>query len=349
MVTLHDIARKTGVSIGTVSNVLNNTGRVGADTRKRVLDTMAALNYVPNKMAKSLKTSQSNTLGVIAEDITSFDTPRIVDGINEYCEDHSYSITLYNLRIDNKVHDHFYLLEQYNDILTRNILALSSSRVDGLIYIGVYKRNTELLPLIQDLKLPVMYVYCYNSKEVPYVDYNDCQGARMATQYLIENGHKRIGVLCGPVDTTITNNQLAGYRAALEENGLPFRDEYIRYGNLEAVSGAYHAKRLLSLPEPPTAIFTMNDIMAYGVYQYAASAGLRIPEDLSVIGFGNLPYSSYAIPPLTSVALPLHEIGYTAASALLENREEVKKGRYLLDCCLQERASVKCLSPINRK
>lgn len=343
MVTLHDIARTTGVSIGTVSNVLNNTGRVGPDTRKRVLDAVAALNYVPNKMAKSLKTSQSNTLGVIVEDITSFDTPTIVDGINEYCENHGYSITLYNLRIDNKVHDHFYLLEQYNDILTKNILALSSSCVDGLIYVGVYKRNTELLPLIQDLHLPVVYVYCYNSKEVPYVDYNDYQGAQAGTQYLIEKNHSKIGLICGPVNTVITNNQIAGYKEALEKNGLPFRDTYIRFGNLEAESGAYHAKKLLSLPEPPTAIFTMNDIMAYGVYQYASETGLRIPEDLSVIGFGNLPFSGYAIPPLTSVSLPLHQIGYTAAQALLDNECKSGSSKYLLDCSLHERASVRSL------
>ncbi len=343
MVTLHDIARETGVSIGTVSNVLNNTGRVGQDTRKRVLEAVAALNYVPNKMAKSLKTNQTNTLGVIVEDITSFDTPKIVDGINEYCEHHGFSITLYNLRIDSKVHDHFYLLEQYNDILTKNILALSSSCVDGLIYVGIYKRNTELLPLIQDLHLPVVYVYCYNSSEVPYVDYNDYQGARAAVQYLIEKNHKKIGLICGPVNTMITNNQIAGYRSALEQNGLPFRDGYVRFGNLEAESGAYHAKKLLSLPEPPTAIFTMNDIMAYGVYQYANGAGLRIPEDLSVIGFGNLPFSSYTMPPLTSVSLPLHEIGYTAARALLDHEAKSGASKYLLDCGLQERESVRTL------
>lgn len=343
MVTLHDIARSAGVSIGTVSNVLNHTGRVGDATRDRVLHTAAALNYVPNKMAKSLKTSQTNTFGVIVEDITSFDTPTIVDGINEFCETHGYSISLYNLRIDNKVHDHFYLLEQYNDILTKNILALSSSCVDGLIYIGIYKRNTELLPLIQKLHLPVVYVYCYNSREVPYVTYNDYQGAQAATRYLIEKKHKKTGLICGPANTMIAGNQLAGYQSALEESGLPFCSDYVRYGNLEMESGAYHAKRLLTLPEPPTAILTMNDVMAYGVYKYAAQAGLRIPEELSVVGFGNLPFSSYTIPPLTSVSLPLHEIGYTAAQALLNHAENPRDSQYILDCCLYERASVRAL------
>lgn len=343
MVTLHDIARSAGVSIGTVSNVLNNTGRVGEATRDRVLQTVAALNYVPNKMAKSLKTSQTNTFGVIAEDITFFDTPIIVDGINAFCEAHGYSISLYNLRIDNKVHDHFYLLEQYNDILTRNILALSSACVDGLIYIGIYKRNTELLPLIRELQLPVVYVYCYNSKEVPYVTYNDYQGSLTAVRYLLERGHKRTGMICGPARTMITDNQLAGYRSALEEKGLPFDDSLVRCGNLEMESGAYHAKRLMTLPEPPTAIFTANDVMAYGVYKYAAQAGLRIPEDLSVVGFGNLTFSGYTTPPLTSVSLPLHEIGYTAAQALYSQEEKSRGAQYILDCGLCERNSVKTL------
>lgn len=343
MVTLHDIARSAGVSIGTVSNVLNNTGRVGEATRDRVLQTVAALNYVPNKMAKSLKTSQTNTFGVIAEDITFFDTPIIVDGINDFCEAHGYSISLYNLRIDNKVHDHFYLLEQYNDILTRNILALSSACVDGLIYIGIYKRNTELLPLIRELQLPVVYVYCYNSKEVPYVTYNDYQGSLTAVRHLLERGHKRTGMICGPARTMITDNQLAGYRSALEEKGLPFDDSLVRYGNLEMESGAYHAKRLMTLPEPPTAIFTANDVMAYGVYKYAAQAGLRIPEDLSVIGFGNLTFSGYTTPPLTSVSLPLHEIGYTAARALYSQEDKSRGTQYILDCGLCERDSVKTL------
>lgn len=343
MVTLHDIARETGVSIGTVSNVLNNTGRVGQATRKRVLNTVAALNYVPNKVAKSLKTSQTNTLGVIAEDITAFDTPAIVDGINEFCEGHNYSISLYNLRIDNKVHNHFYLLKQYNDVLTKNILALSSACVDGLIYIGIYKRNTELLPLIEELHLPVVYVYCYNSDEVPYVTYNDKQGAREATRYLLERKHTKIGLICGPANTMITNSQIDGYKEALEQNGLSFCRSYVRFGNLEMESGAYHAKKLLSLPEPPTAVFTMNDIMAYGVYKYASQAGLRIPDDLSVIGFGNLPYSSYTLPPLTSVSVPLHQIGYTAAQALINQATDTKDLRYLLDCGLHERASVKTL------
>lgn len=343
MATLHDIARMTGVSIGTVSNVLNNTGRVGPETRQRVLDTVAALNYVPNKLAKSLKTSRSNTLGVIVEDITSFDTPAIVDGINEFCEKNGYSITLYNLRIDSKVHDHFYLLEQYNDILTKNILALSSACITGLIYVGIYKRNTELLPLIRDLNLPVIYVYCYNSEEVPYVDYNDFQAAFSAAEYLIAHRHTKIGLICGPVNTVITNNHIAGYQAALEKHGIPFSDSYIRFGNLQAESGAYHAEKLLALPDPPTAILTMNDIMAYGIYHYAAKANLRIPEDLSVIGFGNLPYSNYTIPPLTSVSLPLHEIGYTAAQALLKPEEITQSSKYVLDCGLCERASVRTL------
>lgn len=343
MVTLHDIALKTGVSIGTVSNVLNNTGRVGPDTRKRILDTVAALNYVPNKVAKSLKTSQTNTLGVIVEDITTFDTPTIVDGINEFCESHNYSISLYNLRIDNKVHNHFYLLKQYNDILTKNIRALSSACVDGLIYIGMYKRNTELLPLIEELHLPVVYVYCYNSDEVPYVTYNDLQGAREATRYLLEKNHKKIGLICGPANTMITDNHIAGYKEALEESWIPFCRTYVRFGNLEMESGAYHARKLLSLPEPPTAIFTMNDIMAYGVYKYAAQAGLQIPEDLSVIGFGNLPYSNYTVPPLTSVSVPLQKIGYTAAQALLDHESDPKDLQYLLDCGLCERASVKAI------
>lgn len=343
MATLHDIARITGVSIGTVSNVLNNTGRVGQETRQRVLDTVAALNYVPNKLAKGLKTSRSNTLGVIVEDITSFDTPAIVDGINEFCEKNGYSITLYNLRIDSKVHDHFYLLEQYNDILTKNILALSSACITGLIYVGIYKRNIELLPLIRDLNLPIIYVYCYNSEEVPYVDYNDAQAAEYATNYLIAHHHQKIGLICGPVNTVITNNHLRGYRTALEKHGLPVREEYIRFGNLSADSGAYHAKKMLSLPEPPTAILTMNDIMAYGIYRYAATSGLRIPEDLSVIGFGNLPYSNYTVPPLTSVSLPLHEIGYTAAKSLLNPNPSDSSSRYILDCGLCERDSVRTL------
>ncbi|MCM1188462.1 MAG: LacI family transcriptional regulator [bacterium] len=343
MVTLHDIARSAGVSIGTVSNVLNHTGRVGDATRDRVLNTVAALNYVPNKMAKSLKTSQTNTFGVIAEDITAFDTPAIVDGINDFCEAHGYSISLYNLRIDNKVHDHFYLLEQYNDILTKNILALSSACVDGLIYIGIYKRNIELLPLIRELRLPVVYVYCYNAKEVPYVTYNDYQGALTAARYLLKKNHRKIGLICGPANTMVSDNQIAGYRAALEDEGLPFCSDYVRYGNLEMESGAYHAKRLLTLPDPPTAILTLNDIMAYGVYRYASQTGLRIPEDLSVIGFGNLPFSSYTIPPLTSVSLPLHEIGYTAAQALYHHAEKPQNPQYILDCGLHERASVRSL------
>ncbi len=346
MVTLHDIARKTGVSIGTVSNVLNNTGRVGQDTRIRVLNAVADLNYVPNKVAKSLKTSQTNTLGVIAEDITAFDTPTIIDGINEFCENHNYSLSLYNLRIDSKVHDHFYLLKQYNDILTKNILALSSACVDGLIYIGIYKRNTELLPLIEELHLPVVYVYCYNSDQVPYVTYNDFQGSGRAVQYLIDQNHKKIGLICGPANTMITNSQIAGYKKALEQNGLSFCRSYVRFGNLEMESGAYHAKKLLSLPDPPTAIFTMNDVMAYGVYKYASQTGRRIPEDLSVIGFGNLSYSNYTVPPLTSVSVPLHEIGYTAARALVDRQPGPDGLHYVLDCGLCERASVKALRPL---
>lgn len=348
MITISDVAKRAGVSISTVSNVINRTGKAKKETEQLVWDAVHELNYIPNQVARGLKTSQTNIIGLIAEEINTPLASNVIDGICAQAEACGYIINLCNLRINTKVTsvtDSYYTeletSEEFQKSIQTSLNTLIASRISALIYLGTYPRDVgHILPV---LNLPVVYTYAYNSHPQTYaVNYDDFQGGQAATEHLISKGHKKIGLISSSISSYPTHRRMLGYQTALMEHRLPFIPEYICTGDWKYESGYEQCLRLLALPNPPSAIFVMSDVMAYGAMNAIRSKNLRIPDDISIIGFDNLEFSSYTWPPLTTIELPLQSIGQNAcktAITLLKGESPSQPVQYL-SCQLIERGSV---------
>lgn len=332
MVTIHDVAARSGVSIATVSNVINKTKKVSPKTEANVRAAMEELNYVPNSIAKSLKTSSYKSIGIIAEEISSFSTPPIIDAVGGYLDERGYSVSLYNLRT--------YSHSTYDTaILQSSITSLEASRASGIIYIGANSSNVEHIRHL--IGLPVIYAYTTAGKEDHIVHYNDFNAAKMAASLFLSYGHKRFAIITGDLGQEFVHQRIMGFRSALTAARIDLPP-----GNILAANWGYdlafeHTLKLLELPQRPTAIFAMNDPMACAVLAAARKKGLRVPEDLSIIGFDDRSCSAYSSPSITTLHIPLYDIGIAAASSLLDlmNGKEVPLSQ-LLSCKLVERESV---------
>lgn len=352
MITISDVAREAGVSISTVSNVINKKGTTKKETAELVLQTIERLGYVPNNMAQGLKSRRSNMIGIIAEDVRAFSSGEIIDGICEYAENENYTIRLCNLRVNRKVstaqESDYKQMENsklFRETIQNLVTSLLTSRICGLIYIGTYPRDvSKVLP---EMDIPVVYAYSYNSSEGSYcVNYDDFQGAYTATTNLIQNGHKRIGLISGTVNSYPTHKRMLGYQTALMDHQIPFIPEYLCTGKWHYEDGYEQCKKLLALPNPPTAIFSMSDLMAYGAMNACMDQGLRIPQDISIHGFDDLELSPFTRPALTTVQLPLHKIGLQAGKTIctLVSGKTVETASQLIPCALIPRESVSALA-----
>ena len=320
LATMKDIAALAGVSTATVSNVLSGKKLVGEDARKRVLDAVALTHYTPNPIAQSLRMNRTQTIGVLVEDISAFPVPDIVDGISEYLEGSGYQLILDNLHLLGKLYNHYEQLSQYKDIVNHGVRLMTSTQVDGILYVSMHDRRIDRI--IEAVNKPLVYANAYSSLPgEPSVTYDNEVGAEKITQELIAHGHRRIALIGGHVASSPVKLRLRGFRAALDKAGLEAPTEYIRWGDWEFETGAEEAGRLLDMPLAPTAIFAMNDLMAAGCYAAARQRGLRIPEDLSVVGFDNREVASYLCPPLTTLAMPNKEIGRASAAMMVARLE----------------------------
>lgn len=343
MATIKEIAKACNVSIATVSNILNGKPGASEATRSLVLKTVEKMDYTPNYVAKNLKMRNTRSIGVIAEDMTIFSIPDIIDGITEYCQEIDYQILLTNMRLFKKYNDVYYNREDYFGLVKQEIRKLMAKQVEGIIYVTAHERIMHCIP--DNLPIPAVMAYGYTqSGKVPSVVVDDEHGAYEAVQYLIERGHKQIGVITGKNDSIHMQARLVGYQKALRDNGLMYNPEFIYYGDWNREAGYNGTEKLLD--RGVTAIFCMNDIMAGGVYDRADELGLRIPEDISVVGYDNRELSSYYKLPLTTITLPLHDIGYRAAEVMIDlldkkimpQKEELV---YLMPCHRLVRKSVK--------
>jgi len=338
-VGIKDIAAKANVSTATVSYVLNGTRNVSPKTRERVVRVIEELQYKPNVIAQSLKSKRTNTIGVIAEDVTVFHTPEIIDGINDYADRHDMHILLTNLRLHKRISRSFDNVEAYRKYAENAVSELLGNQVEGMIYIGVHTR--DLTGLIDTRGNPIVYTYCYTHNDVS-IQYNDEQASYEAMSYLVTKGHRRIAIISGLMDSIPSRLRLNGYYKAVTEFELPFDPQWIKMGDWEAESGYNMAKQLFTLAEPPTAILAMNDVMAVGVLRAANEAGIRVPEDISLIGFDNREFSDYLIPRITTLDLPLHQMGYQAMQTLHKAIRGLPREDLQLPACrLVERDSVR--------
>jgi len=337
MANMKDIADRAGVSVATVSKVLNKQGNISQETRNSILAIAKELNYQPNLYARSLKKGNSHVIGIITEDLTVFNSSPIIDGIGARCELSGYHYILENLRINNLSIDPH--TDRYNTLVNDSLNFMQSMQVDGIIFLGCHSHKLMSLPEINIKN--IVFAYCSSADAmIPYVIYDDKQGAFHATSFLINSGHKNIGTITGLPDSVHTMNRLTGFQEALFEHGIPYNPRLTLYGDWQRDSGYVLAQTLID--RQVTAIFCHNDDMAMGVMNYCSKNGIEVGKDLSLIGFDDREICTVCRPALTTVALPLQEIGQEAASILIhkiENDDDTVRGEILLKCKFVERES----------
>lgn len=341
VVTIKEIAKICEVSVATVSNIINDKGGVSDETRARVLKVIQEMNYTPNSVAKNLKTKNSRSIGVIAEDMTVFALPDIIDGITEYCEKEDYQILLVNLRLYKKFEDTYYRDDSYGTIVHRGIRKLLSMQVEGIIYVAAHERLINVIP--ERMAVPTVVAYGFtNRPEIPSIVVDDTKGAEQLVRYLISQGHKKIGVIAGKKDSLHTQSRLEGYQRALFSGNILYDPNLVVYGEWDRASGYRNTDILIE--KNVSAIFCMNDFMAGGTYDRLYELGYQIGKDIAVAGFDNREMAEFEKPPLTTMGLPLHDMGYRASEVIIRLLEKEKMdaedGIYYVDCNFFERESV---------
>ena len=333
-VGIRQVAAEAGVSMTTVSHVINEmpNAQIREETRQRVLDAAARLGYTPNRMARSLRTQRTTTLGLISDSIAT--TPyagQMILGAQRAAQERGYMIVLFNTADDPEVE-------------ARELLALADYQVDGVIYATMYHRRVVVPPLLANKPLVLLDAEPDDDRAVPWVVPDEVEGGRTAAGELIEHGHRRIGFVTNVDDVPATSGRLQGYREALAAAGIEFDPELVVSDESESWGGYRAARSLLELDERPTALFCYNDRMAMGAYRAAAELGLRIPADLSVVGFDDQELITRGLyPELTSVALPHFDMGYWASErliGLLDDDETDPCSGLTMPCPLVRRSSI---------
>ncbi len=315
MPTIKDIAKACNVSVATVSNILNHKPGASEETRRFVMKKIKELNYTPNTVARNLKTKNSRSIGVIVEDMTIFSIPDIVDGITEHFEEKNYQILLINLRLFKKYADTYYFRDDYYNVVKEEIWKLIGKQVEGIIYVAAHERPLHCIP--DDLPVPAVMAYGYTeSEKIPSVVVDEVDGAHQIVNYIVKQGHRKIGVVTGKRNSSHTQERLLGYQRALYENQILYNPGLICTGDWTRPAGYQCTDKLIK--ENVTAIFCMNDLMAGGVYDRLEELDLKPGNDISVAGYDNRELSGYYRPPLSTVTLPLHDIGYKAGGIILQ-------------------------------
>lgn len=305
MSTIRDVARQAGVSIATVSRALTqNPHKVSDEARTRILEAVKELDYRPNALAQGLIMKRSMTIGTIIPDISNPYYAEIVRGIQDVAERLGYAVVLQNT-------------DRTKNRIIKCIQVLREKRADGIIFSGGMIHAYETLSSLKELTGRVV-VIGRHEVDFPAVQVDNLGGASQAVQHLIDLGHERIGFVSGPRMSTSSIDRLKGYRNALAQNGHRYDAGLVRQGNLTPQSGFQAAKEALRRRERPTAILASNDLMAFGVIHAARGLGLRVPQDLAVVGFDNIPLSSYFDPPLTTVEIPMYDVGAASMQMLAD-------------------------------
>ncbi|HAU5474378.1 transcriptional regulator RbsR [Cronobacter sakazakii] len=329
MATMKDVARLAGVSTSTVSHVINKDRFVSEAIRLRVEEAIRTLNYAPSALARSLKLNQTRTIGML---ITASSNPffsELVRGVERSCFERGYSLVLCNTDGD----------EQR---MNRNLETLLQKRVDGLLLLCTETHQPSPAIMKRYPAIPtVMMDWSPFDGGSDVIQDNSLLGGDIATRYLIDKGYTRIACVTGPLDKTPARLRLEGYRAAMQRAGLPVTEGYEVIGDFEFAGGLRAMQSLLALPEPPQAVFMGNDAMAVGAYQALYQAGLRIPQDIALVGYDDIELASYMTPPLTTIHQPKDELGELAIDVLIHRmaQPELQQQRLQLTPELMVRGS----------
>ncbi|NOY99553.1 MAG: LacI family transcriptional regulator [Chloroflexi bacterium] len=329
-VTMKDVAFAAGVSITTVSHVINKTRRVRQATRERVEEAMHALGYQPSSVARSLRMGVTKTIGLILPDVSNPFFAEISRQIEDFGYQQGYSVILCNS--DNN------LQKQHEYVNT-----LLAKQVDGIIFISAGE-SLEDLSRLSASGIPVVVA----DRDVPLhladvVMLDNEKAGYKAAQHLISLGHRHIACITGPSHLSPSMLRVAGYQRALQQAGIKYPPETIVRGDFRISGGEQAMRKLLNLMPAPTAVFALNDMMALGAISALRSAGLRVPQDVSVVGFDDIMIAALVDPPLTTISQPIKEIAEWATNMLIEKMHvrdaDCENRRIVLDAELIVRQS----------
>jgi LacI family transcriptional regulator len=306
--TIFDVASAAGVSIKTVSRVVNNEPNVRVKTREKVLTAIQELNYQPNSAARGLSGKRSYVIGLVYENPHEFSyVGDVLNGAIEACESEGYALLLRPITLPAEN-----VAESVRQFVTQ-------TRVDGLVLPAPICDSEEVLALLEELNIPFAMLSPKNPRaHAISILCEEEQASFELTEYVIKQGHKRIGFVKGHPDHGASEKRYNGYRRALKANRITYDSSLVSQGYFDFESGRKAARKLLALAERPTVILSSNDDMAAGVLYEARETGCQVPEDLSIVGFDDTPLASHLWPPLTTVRQPIRRMADSATRLLIK-------------------------------
>jgi len=311
--TIKDVAKAANVSVATVSRVLHNLSGYSNKTKLKVLQAVEELGYHPNAIARGLVNKRTQTIGVLFPDVSSGFSSDILHGIEEVAHEKGFSVIVCNTAEEGKR-------------TMKYLQVLREKQVDGVVFTSEVLKD-EYYQTLKEMGIPVVLVNTQSHKHmIPYVKVDDWQAAYQATAYLIQNGHREIAMISGTLGDRVAGTRVEGYRQALEDHDIQFLESRVAYGDFRWESGRKAMELLLADAPPFTALFAASDEMAIGAMGAVFAKGMKIPEDLSIIGYDDLTIAQITFPPLTTVHQPLAQMGRLASDkliALIEKSQDV--------------------------
>jgi len=332
--TITDVAKRAGVSMKTVSRVLNNEPNVAEKTRERVKAIAAELRYSPNLAARGLATSKSYLIALIYDNPSPDYIAHIQRGAIDACREVGYHLVVEPMSLDcGHSHD-----EKVNAVRA----VLDRLPVDGVILTPPLTDSEAILEVLAELDIKCVRIAPKNGGDQAFVGMNDEAAAYQMTQHLLTQGHEKVGFIRGHIDHAATSLRHAGYLRAMQEAGISVSGDLVVQGDFSFESGAAAARKLLGADalEKPTAIFASNDDMAAAVISVAGQMGLDVPEQLSVCGFDDTPLARVVWPALTTIRQPIYKMGHQAAKELVRRSDVEAEQGQILDFKIMLRDSV---------
>ncbi len=306
--TIYEIAKRVGVSPATVSRALTGRGYVRKELRERILAVAEELDYHPNSLARGLITRQSYTIGLVLPDITNPFFPAVARGVEDVAHRRGYNVILCNTDGNARKEADY-------------LGVLRSKQVDGVIFTTTQVATKHVKQLLES-GIPVVLADRRMNVECDFVVVDNIEGAYKATRHLIDIGHSTIGLITGPRNVTTGVERIEGYRRALQEHRIELREELILEGDYRENSGYRHTMTFLKMHPRPTAVFACNDLMAIGALMALEEAGIRVPDEMAVVGYDDTPLASVARPRLTTIAQPKYEMGALACEVLIDRMRD---------------------------
>lgn len=335
MATMKDIARLAQVSTSTVSHVINGSRFVSDEIREKVMRIVVELNYTPSYIARSLKVKATKTIGLL---VTATNNPffsEVMAGVEQYCQKNQYNLIIATTGGDAKR-------------LQQNLQTLIHKQVDGVLLMCGDSRFQADIELKVPLPLVVMD-WWFTELNADKILENSERGGYLATKSMVDAGHQKIGIITGNLRKSVAKNRLQGYKKALSEANIVLNPDWIVESHFDFEGGIVGAQKLLALSDRPTAIFCCSDTIAIGAYQAIQNQGLRIPQDISIMGYDDIELARYLFPSLSTISQPKAELGKLAVETLLQRIQEPNENYRTLvlepTCILRESIS----SPSNVK